>query len=156
MTPNLTRLDLSFTGVRHLPKLGPDFSVPPLEKLSLTSTMMSMNDVLLIVEHLPCLRILSLGALGGSQGTSASISNSSAMTMNETMLRELTSVLDENCKGLENISLVGNTKLGMGVRKNSAIQDFIARVGRRCKVRALFQTHTGFAVQVLKMFLSRP
>ncbi|EIN13545.1 RNI-like protein [Punctularia strigosozonata HHB-11173 SS5] len=131
MVPNLNRLDLSFTGIRHLPKVDPDFSIPPLEKLSLTSTMVFTDDVLTAMEHLPRLKTLNLGALGASQGR-ASLSNSSALTMTPAMLRELTSILAERCPDLEVVSLVGNTKLGMGSR-DPAVRDFIAQVGRRCK-----------------------
>ena len=76
------------------------------------------------------LKILALGALGGGQGNSAQISNSSALTMNDDILREVTAILG-GLNHLESTSLVGNAKL---TSKGGALADFVNRVGRRCKV----------------------
>ncbi|THH34120.1 hypothetical protein EUX98_g39 [Antrodiella citrinella] len=131
LCPNLRRLDLSFTAVRHPPLL---LSNQSLEKLSLTSTQVSGSDLLQILGNMPDLRTLSLGALGAGQGMTASISNSSAMTMNDQLLRDITDIL-ENYAGLDKISLVGNSKLGITSRKDGALADFVRRAGRRCTVR---------------------
>ncbi|OBZ79135.1 hypothetical protein A0H81_00734 [Grifola frondosa] len=129
--PNLRRLDLSFTLVLHPALSLNDNTV--LEKLSLTSTKVSGLTLLNIVSHLPNIKILAIGALGGGQGSSAAISNTSAMNMRDQTLRSLTDML-EKCASLERVSLVGNTMLGTTGRQNSAIEDFIRRAGRRCKV----------------------
>ncbi|KAF5368559.1 hypothetical protein D9758_002432 [Tetrapyrgos nigripes] len=131
LCPNLKRLDISFTTVKHPQTL---FSSTPLalEKLSLTSTAVSDKDLLSTIVLLPQLRILSLGALGVRQSAKASISNSSAMTMNDSTLRSLTDLL-EGFLQLESVNLVSNTKLGSSSKANSALFDFIRRVGRRCQ-----------------------
>ncbi|KAF8078433.1 RNI-like protein [Lyophyllum atratum] len=133
LCPALRRLDLSFTLVRHPPRLLANFHIPPLQKLSLTSTAVSSDDLVTIVSFLPELTTLAVGALGASRGTRAFIGNTSAMTMNDDALRALTRVLEQSQR-IENISLVGNTKLGSsssGV--DGALSDFITNVGRRCK-----------------------
>lgn len=131
--PRLQRLDLSFTHVKHI-QLGE--SKQMLEKISLTSTKTPMKDLLAILLKCPKLRILVLGAMGGGQGSSVAISNSTAMTMTDQTLRSVTDILAE-LPDLERVSLVGNSKLGITAsRANSALADFVRRVGRRCKVRA--------------------
>lgn len=105
-----------------------------LEKLSLTSTRVSSINMLATISELPQLRILSLGALGERQGSSATMGNPSALTMNNDTLVRLTDIL-ENCQHLESVSLVGNAKLGLTERIDGALSDFICRVGRKCKVR---------------------
>jgi len=105
-----------------------------IEKLSLTSTAIGGVDVVALISSLPHLKSLALGALGGGQGSSVSIGNTSAMTMTDQMLESLTDVL-KDLEQLEKISLVGNTKLGITSRDDSALQYFIQRVGRKCKVR---------------------
>jgi hypothetical protein len=111
--------------------------MPPLQKLSLTSTAVSASDVVEIVSVLPQLRTLNLGALGGSRGSRVSVGNSSSMTMSDGTLRALTAVLD-TFTHLESINLVGNTKLGTTSKINSALFDFVSRVGRKCKVLSFF------------------
>ncbi|KIJ68247.1 hypothetical protein HYDPIDRAFT_124518 [Hydnomerulius pinastri MD-312] len=123
--PNLKRLDVSFTHVHRPPSSG-GISTPSLEKLSLTSTMVSSTDVVSLIAALPELQTLSLGALGGGQGSSSSIGNTSAMTMTDETLRGLTNAM-EGFLRLEKISLVGNTKLGLTSRGDGALADFIRR-----------------------------
>lgn len=130
MCPNLKRIDLSFTLVRHPPAL---LNITTLEKLNLTSTSVSGSDLLSVLGNSAHLQSLLIGALGGGQATSAVISNSTAMTMTDQILRDITDILESRME-LERVSLVGNTKLGLGGRHDSAIADFIRRVGRRCKV----------------------
>lgn len=130
--PNLTRLDISFTHVHRPPLLV--LAEARIEKLSLTSTAFSSVDVVALISGLPYLKSLALGALGGGQGSSVSIGNTSAMTMTDQTLESLTDVLKDFGQ-LEKISLVGNTKLGTTSR-GSAIEYFIRYVGRKCKVRS--------------------
>lgn len=138
MCPACSSINLAFTGVRRPPYVNYLLDVPPLEKLSLTSTAISMDDLLLVVSHLPRLRSLSIDALGtGSPGKSSSMGNSTAMTLDDQGLQDLTYVLVE-LEYLESISLVGNTKLGMTRSRNEgALEDFIGRVGRKLKARHL-------------------
>ncbi|TFK57375.1 RNI-like protein [Heliocybe sulcata] len=123
--PTLKRLDLSFTLVKRPSQLTGD-DAPPLEKLSLTSTRLSNADVVTIVSRLPQLKVLALGALGGGQGSSVALANSSAMTLTDDALRALTAVL-EKFQHLEDVNLVGNTKLGLGSRADRALAGFIRR-----------------------------
>ncbi|EPQ60876.1 RNI-like protein [Gloeophyllum trabeum ATCC 11539] len=129
--PNLRRLDVSFTLIRRPSQLTGD-AAPPLEKLSLTSTRVANSDVVTIVSRLPQLKVLALGALGGGQGSSVALANSSAMTLTDDTLRSLTSIL-EDYKNIEDVNLVGNTKLGLGGKVDRALAGFVRRVGRRCK-----------------------
>ncbi len=130
--PNLERLDLSFTLVKR-PILPAGLM---LEKLVLTSTKISSADLHVMVSPLRRLRMLAIGAMGGSQGSSAAISNTSAMTLTDDTLRALTDVLAE-CPDIERVNLVGNTKLGFTGRRGpeAALAHFVRKVGRRCKVR---------------------
>jgi hypothetical protein len=105
-----------------------------IEKLSLTSTAVSSVDIVALISSLPHLKSLALGALGGGQGSSVSIGNTSAMTMTDQTLESLTDVMKDFGQ-LETISLVGNTKLGVTSRGGSALEYFIRWVGRKCKVR---------------------
>jgi Leucine-rich repeat (LRR) protein len=131
--PNLQRLDLSFTLIQHVPPLLSGTQTLPLQKLSLTSTAVNTADLISIVQLLPQLRTLSLGAMGVNRGSQASISNSSAMTMNDDTLLGLTHVL-QTFVHLEDISLVGNIKLGSSSKIDSALGSFICLVGKKCKV----------------------
>ncbi|CDO72308.1 hypothetical protein BN946_scf184977.g5 [Trametes cinnabarina] len=128
--PNLERLDLSFTLVKR-PVLPTGNA---LEKLVLTSTKISSQDLLTMIAPLMRLKVLALGAMGGGQGSSAAISNTSAMTLTDDTLRSLTDIL-ENCSDLERMNLVGNTKLGFTGRRgpDAPLAYFIRKVGRRCK-----------------------
>lgn len=108
--------------------------MPPLEKLSLTSTIITSTELLGLLRalsHESQLKILSLAALGIRQG---SISNSTAMTLTDTVLRELTDIL-ANFPYLESVNLLGNVKLGTTAKLDSPLEYFITRVGRRCKAR---------------------
>jgi len=105
----------------------------PLEKLSLTGTSVSAADILAMIKLLPNLKTLSLGALGGGQGSATSMVSPSALTMNEDMLFTLTNILGE-FSNLEYVNLVGNAELGFNRKGEGAIASFIRRVGRNCKV----------------------
>lgn len=128
MFPSLRRLDVSFTSIVHANQVSQPY--PPLEKLSVTSTAISMRDLVEIITNLPTLHTLALGALGTQPGA---ISNSTAMTLNDATLRSLTDAL-QDAYNLEKVNLIGNTKLGSISKESSALLDFIRRVGRRCKV----------------------
>lgn len=136
--PNLIRLDLSFTHV-HRPLLVV-LTEARIEKLSLTSTAISSVDIVALVSSLPHIKYLALGALGGRQGSSVAIGNTSAMTMTDQTLESLTDVLKDFGQ-LEKISLVGNTKLGATFRGSGALGYFIQRVGRKCKYLNLSGVH---------------
>ncbi|KAJ7130082.1 RNI-like protein [Mycena crocata] len=120
--PALRRLDISFTNIRH-PLVG-SYDIPALEKLSLTSTGTTNAELLALLPRLPTLTSLALGALGASPRSIAAID--SGMTLTDSALLK-TIPLFQTCPALENISLVGNIKLGF------AIEHFIADVGRKCK-----------------------
>ncbi|KAJ6509256.1 RNI-like protein [Mycena vitilis] len=122
LCPALRRLDISFTAVRH-PLTGP-YPLPALEKLSLTSTGTSNADLLALLSRLPGLTTLALGALGASPRSIAAID--SGMTLTDPALLKAVPLL-QACDKLENVSLVGNIKLG------GALAPFIAAVGRNCK-----------------------
>jgi hypothetical protein len=129
----MLRLDLSFTSIRHRP-FSPLYPVPPLEKLSLTSTNISSNELLDMISLLPRLKTLAIGALGIHKG---SISNSSAMTMTDATLRRLTDIL-EPFEDLESVSLLGNTKLGSTSKADSALLYFVTCIGRKCRVGSIY------------------
>ncbi|KAI0335341.1 RNI-like protein [Cubamyces sp. BRFM 1775] len=128
--PNLERLDLSFTLVKR-PVLPLGHS---LEKIVLTSTKISSSDLLAMMSPLTRLKVLAIGAMGGGQGSSAAISNTSAMTLTDETLRSLTDILG-SCPDIERVNLVGNTKLGFTGRRgpDAALAYFVRKVGRRCK-----------------------
>ncbi|KAF8634002.1 hypothetical protein AX15_001176 [Amanita polypyramis BW_CC] len=132
LCPNLQSLDASFTLLKRPASLISTPHVPPLQKLSLTSTSILPRDLAPVLSLFPQLRTLSLGALGVSHGSQASIGNTSAMTMDDAGLGAVTDALaDIVC--LERISLVGNTKLGMTAKHGPALSDFVSRIGRKCK-----------------------
>jgi hypothetical protein len=143
LCPSLRRLDASFMAIHHLPAL-PLFR---LEKLSLKSTGVPVPEILKTLSSLNDLKVLSLGALGSGQGANAMIRNSSAMSLTDDSLSQLTAVL-AHLPHLESLDLVGNTKLGITRKVDRPLQNFIKIVGRRCKV--------GRAVLGILPFLTRP
>lgn len=56
------------------------------------------------------------------------------MTLRDQTLRDVVDQL-AICSKLENVSLVGNTKLGVVGRRDRALAYFVRKVGRKCKVR---------------------
>jgi hypothetical protein len=107
--------------------------MPLLEKLSLSSTAVTGTDLVDVISRLPQLKTLSLGVMGGGNGLSAKMGNSSALTLTPAILRELTDIL-EHFEHLENVSLVGNTKLYSMESSCKSLADFVRKVGRKCKV----------------------
>lgn len=124
LVPNVRRVDISFTHIRRPLSVSPD-SFASLEKLSVTSTSVSPDDLLSILSTVPRLHTLNIGALGGSHGRGVS-----TMTFTDVHLRSLTAVLSQNT-AIESINLVANTKLA---RDEEVIAEFILLVGRRLKV----------------------
>ncbi|KAF9513600.1 hypothetical protein BS47DRAFT_954172 [Hydnum rufescens UP504] len=122
--PHLTTLDVSFTDLQHLPTTfpdDPDEYPTHMSKLSLLSTPIKVSLLPPLIARFSHLRTLSLGALGGQ----------STPTLRDDTLEELTLVL-RDFRELENISLVGNAKLGFGTRGKQALASFVKEVGRRC------------------------
>ncbi|KAF8349903.1 RNI-like protein [Amanita rubescens] len=132
LCPNLQSLDVSFTLLKRTDSLLSPSHVLPLQKLSLTSTSIVPHDLAQILPLYPQLQILLLGALGSSRGSQASIRNTSAMTMDDAGLRAVTNAL-ANFAHLDHVNLVGNAKLGVTSKLDSALLDFVSRVGRKCR-----------------------
>ncbi|KAH9025850.1 hypothetical protein EDB85DRAFT_1981342 [Lactarius pseudohatsudake] len=128
LVPNLRRVDISFTDVRR-PLTASHDGFANLEKLTITSTDVSPDDLLPVLSVASRLRTLNVGALGGSHGQRHAFGNVSTMTLRDEHLRSLTAVLSQNTV-IENVSLVGNTKLA---RDGESIAEFIHLVGRRLK-----------------------
>ena len=131
----LSRLDVSFTPIR---KIGvPSDHTPHLafEKLSLTSTPLTSTFLRTLGNSqgiFTSLRTLQIGALGASPlSTISTLTNS--LTLTDEILESLNDTL-AGCRSLESISLVGNTKLGVQTGVNSALANFVRKIGRRCKV----------------------
>ncbi|KAG8927953.1 hypothetical protein FRC01_006665 [Tulasnella sp. 417] len=120
LTPNLETLDVSYTQVRSLASLS---SLTRLRKLLLTSC--PINTTRMELEKLPVLTHLEIIQLG-------SIGTNGSLTLTDSALYALTDILEPLTR-LENVSLVGNSKLGLTSKKgHGALADFVARVGRRC------------------------
>lgn len=121
-----------------MPLLDPSAFIPELEKLSLTSTPLTpvfLSRATITPSESPWkfLRTLHIGAIGASP--SLRVKNTPvSLTLTDEILDLLTDGLYE-CKLLENISIVGNTKLGLRSKNNSSLSRFIRLVGRRCKVK---------------------
>ncbi|KAI9455849.1 hypothetical protein F5148DRAFT_1324597 [Russula earlei] len=129
LAPNVSRVDVSFTDIRR-PLVESLHSMANLEKLSVTSTSVSPDDLLSILPAASQLRTLNIGALGGSHGKKFAYGTGiSTMTFTDEYLRSLTAVLSQNSV-IENISLVANTKLA---RDEEIIAEFVLMVGRRLK-----------------------
>lgn len=128
--PNIKRVDVSFTDIRR-PLSVPLHSFANLEKLSVTSTSVSPDDLLTMLPDASQLRTLNIGALGGSYGKRSAFGRGvSTMTFTDNHLRSLTAILSQNTV-IENISLVANSKVA---RDEEIIAEFILLIGRRLKV----------------------
>jgi len=131
LVPNIRRVDVSFTDIRRPLSVSPD-GFASLEKLSVTSTSVSPDDLLSILSAAPRLHTLNIGALGGSHGKRSGYGRGvSTVTFTDVHLRSLTAILSQNTV-IENINLVANTKLA---RDEEVIAEFILLVGRKLKVR---------------------
>jgi hypothetical protein len=145
-TPNLHKLDISFTAVRtpyFNKEAGP--IIPPLEKLSITQIPVSQNILLAALPHFPLLKKLHMGQLN--------VVSQEATTVTDAFLWTLTDVLVD-LRHLEQINLVANGKLGLsGPKGGGALADFITRVGRRCTVRYI---PNASIIPCLNIFAIRP
>jgi hypothetical protein len=128
LVPNLRSVDISFTDIRR-PLFASHDGFANLDKLSITSTDVSPDDLLLALSVASRLRTLNVGALGGSHGKRYASGNVSTMTLRDEHLRSLTTILSQNTV-IESVNLVGNTKLA---RDGESIAEFIHLVGRRLK-----------------------
>ncbi|QRV83152.1 EIN3-binding F-box protein 1 [Ceratobasidium sp. AG-Ba] len=133
LCPNLRTLDISFTPIKH-------FTLPSdaplnLRKLNLTSTAIPAPELVQLLDQLPDLEKLHLGALGEAVPiTSKGVGvGTGAGTITDMVLFDVTEAL-VRCDKLELVNLVGNLKLGTTKVKPRALWDFIARVGRKCKI----------------------
>lgn len=132
---SLRSFDASFTFIKNPRKylvlegnVGRD-----LEKLDISCTPLSSSSLLATVKHLSGLRKIVLGAIG-STGSKAGWTS---MTMTDETLDKLTTMFT-GFQNLETVSLVGNVKLGL--LSSRPLRDFIAEVGRKCKVRSVFDS----------------
>jgi hypothetical protein len=132
LCPNVRRIDISFTNIRRPPTNLVPMKAQAIEKLSLTSTKISNPDLIILISELPGLKTLSIGAMGGGQSSQPSLGKQS-LTLDDSTLRVVTGFL-ERCANIEVVNLVGNHKLGRTGGRPSVLQDFIRRVGRKCKV----------------------
>ncbi|KAG8817447.1 hypothetical protein FRC19_011345 [Serendipita sp. 401] len=136
--PMLQTLDASFVPIVSIPTVKID-TVPKLTKLSLASTPVDAKQLLPILELLPTLKILNLGALGASAKTATGFTiagkqSTSAMgsrTLDDTALLSLTDIL-QSFHNLESVSLAGNSSLC--TTKSRAVSYFIRQVGRKLKM----------------------
>lgn len=137
LCPNLANLDISFTPIKHIPiSTKPGVSVPPLKKLSLTATRVPGTELVQVLNRLPELETLHLGALGEyvpSTSKGAGGVGTGAGTITDDILWKITDAL-EQCGNLRTIHLMGNSKIGSGGSVRRAAKDFIKRVGRRCEI----------------------
>jgi hypothetical protein len=137
----LTRLDVSFTPIRKLMVPSDKETSLALKKLSLTSTPLTSSFLRAFAfsqtsEIFTSLHTLHIGALGASPSSSVS-SLTDSLTLTDQILGSLTNILTE-CRALENVSLVGNAKLGVQSSADMGLGYFVRRVGRRCKVGTIF------------------
>lgn len=128
--PNLETLDASWTDLQHLPTADLDAagSTYPLNlrKLSLMSVPIKPAELPPFLAHFRHLRVLYLGAIGGSD----------MPTMTNSELDSLTDVLVD-LHELHTISLARNRKLGGLGGSQRELARFVKAVGRRCQVRSL-------------------
>jgi hypothetical protein len=126
---NLRSLDVSFTLIKNPHKylLLEQRIGANLEKLDMSCTPLTSTALLATVKHLSGLRKVVLGAMGSSGSAAASAS----VTMTNETLDKLTTMF-MGFQHLETVSLVGNVKLGFSSTRS--LKNFIAEVGRRCKV----------------------
>ncbi|KIJ26912.1 hypothetical protein M422DRAFT_55305 [Sphaerobolus stellatus SS14] len=135
----LSRLDVSFCPIRGPLSLLEDGPGWVLEKLSFTSTpltsqwMHGFSSFGLSGNLKHTLRVLHMGALGAQASTSA-ITLQGNLTLNDELLWAITDVLTE-FQVLEDVSLVGNSKLGLArAGEDSPLSRFVRIIGRKCKV----------------------
>ncbi|KZV99055.1 RNI-like protein [Exidia glandulosa HHB12029] len=132
--PNLRRLDLSHTNVHFNDALVGD--VPPaLEKLAINHTPTTGAELCEVLGRFTHLRTLNIAALGAGKGTPG-MHSTTMFALTPQVLRVVTNTL-AGFENLENLSLAASARLTahevVYEDQLSAFQDFLARVGRRCK-----------------------
>ena len=122
-------LDVSFTFIKNPHKyLTLEENVGAnMEKLDISCTPLSSINLLATVKHLSGLKKVALRAIG-STGSAAGWT--SATMTNETLDKLTTMIM--GFQRLEMVDLAGNVKLGFASTRS--LRNFIAEVGRRCKV----------------------
>ncbi|KAG9029343.1 hypothetical protein FRB95_005459 [Tulasnella sp. JGI-2019a] len=120
-TPNLTTLDVSFTAVHGFASLNDLADWMHLQKISVTGCPLRSFVWLTEPTILSSLRTLNFGAIG----------ENGSVTLTDDLLEHV-SELPYPAANLENLSLVGNSKLGA---RRAPLHDFVSRIGRTCKVR---------------------
>ncbi|KAG8787722.1 surf-like protein [Ceratobasidium sp. 428] len=136
LCPNLTILDVSFTPIKHASvDMGTKYPAPKLRKLNLTSTNIPGNELVQVLNHIPTLEKLHLGALGESVPiTSKGVGmGTGAGTITDGLLVEITDAL-ARCENLKHIHLVGNLRIGSSRCRDRIAADFVRRVGRKCEI----------------------
>ena len=150
--PCLRRLDASFTKITSLtlPSLPEDgfvTSLPNLEKLNLTAIPLKpglTGDAAALVHFIvkfPSLRTLSIGAIGGQDAPTV-MRDRDLVLFTRCLSGESDGELPQTRVPLENVSLVGNSRLGSDRygREDTALQYFVRKIGRYCRVRPPLNT----------------
>lgn len=122
-TPALRTLDVSFTEVRGFTSMNNLKDWPDLCKISVTSCPLKSLEWIRS-DTIPNIQTLNLGA----------IAENGSLTLRGPVFHERVEEM-KKLDHLENLSLVGNTKLDGG--GCLSLELFISEVGRRCKVRHL-------------------
>ncbi|KAG8875808.1 hypothetical protein FRB97_004696 [Tulasnella sp. 331] len=117
-TPNLTTLDVSFTAVHGFASLNSLADWPHLQKISVTACPLRSFMWLTEPTIISNLRTLNLGA----------IAENGSVTLTDDLLEHISAL--PSPASLENLSLVGNSKLGA---REAPLHDFISKIGRTCK-----------------------
>ncbi|KAH7107031.1 RNI-like protein [Auriculariales sp. MPI-PUGE-AT-0066] len=134
--PHLRRLDISYTTVHFNTALVGGLP-PALEKLIIRCTPTTGPELSEVIPHFKQLRTLDIGALGpGGKGTVAMLTGS-IFSLTPPVLRQVTNAL-ASFEHLERMSLAANLQItafesDADPDEPTAVQDFIRRVGRRCK-----------------------
>ncbi|KAG8697286.1 hypothetical protein FRC09_007964 [Ceratobasidium sp. 395] len=139
LCPNLTILDVSFTPIKHVSvDMGTKYPAPKLRKLNLTSTSIPGNELVQVLNHIPTLEKLHLGALGESVPiTSKGVGmGTGAGTITDGLLREITDAL-ARCENLKHIHLVGNLRIGSSRCRDRIAADFILNLENLPSLRSV-------------------
>lgn len=124
-TPNLTTVDVSFTAVHGFASLNSLADWPHLQKISVTSCPLRSFVWLTEPTIILSLRTLNFGA----------IAENGSVTLTDDLLEHISAL--PSPASLENLSLVGNSKLGA---RQAPLYNLISGIGRTCKVGPPFVT----------------
>lgn len=131
--PRLRRLDLSHTNVHFNAALVGELA-PALEKLAVNHTPTSGAELCQVLGRFDKLQTLNIGALGIGSNVS-SMHSTTMFALSPTVLSAVTDIL-VGFERLGNVSLGASARIAEASSRGSpALQDFVARVGRKCKVR---------------------